>query len=105
MRYLIVNYRQVMIRKGFRMEPQTDEIVSVSKKLKTQDLQRSGVILDFKNRQVVLSTLNGTTIPKDWDRIVGYYHRFYKDIIEKMLEDHGHPVDIKPVDEPVKEQD
>lgn len=77
MRYLIVKY--VKTPRG-----QMDEVVSVAKKIKTTDLQTSSVILDFKSQQVILASLNGATIPRDWWKIRDFYHQHYKQMIEDL---------------------
>ena len=82
MRYFIVKY--IKTPRG-----QMDEIVSVSKKLKTKDIQTAAVVLDFKTQQVVLSSLNGVTVPKDWWRIRDFYHRYHKRTIEDLEAFHG----------------
>ena len=82
MRYFIVRYIKTP-------QGQMDEIVSVSKKLKTKDIQTAAVVLDFKPHQVVLSSLNGVTVPKDWWRIRDFYHRYHKRTIEDLEAFHG----------------
>lgn len=83
MRYLIINY----IR---RPNGQMDEIVSVSKKTKYRDLSTASVILDFKSRGVVKCSMDGVVVPRDWDRITGYYYQHYRQLIKDLLEFHGH---------------
>jgi hypothetical protein len=82
MRYFIVKYIK-------RPNGQMDELVSVSKKIRTKDLQTSSVILDFLTQQVVLSSLDGVTVPKDWWKIRDFYHRHYKQMIEDLEAFHG----------------
>jgi hypothetical protein len=82
MRYFIVKY----IR---RPNGKLDEVVSASKRLKTNDLQTAAVVLDFGTQQVVLATLDGITVPKDWWKIRDFYHRHYKKLIEDLEAFHG----------------
>jgi hypothetical protein len=77
MRYFIVNY--VLTPKG-----QTDEMISVSRNIKKNDLQTAAVILDFKKQQVVKASMNGTVIPRDWDRIRDYYYQHYPKVIDQI---------------------
>ena len=63
--------------------------MAVSKNIKTRDLQTASVILDFKKLQVVKCSMNGVQIPKDWDRIVTYYHKHYTSIIERLFKENG----------------
>lgn len=86
-----------MARNGPRMEPRTDEIMSVAKKIKMRDLQTASVILDFKEQRVVQATLEGNTIPKNWDTIVSYYYKHYQNVIERMFIENGH---ANPYDRP-----
>lgn len=103
MRYFIVKYVQRMVRKGMKMEPQMDEQVSISKKLKQSDIQTSAVILDFQTRRVEQASMNGVTVPKDFQKIRDFYHQHYKKIIEDLEAFHSpqtmasNPPDKDPV--------
>lgn len=82
MRYLLINYYR-------RANGQMDELVSVCKRVKPRDLQTAAVILDFKHRAVLKSTMDGITVPKDWQKIRDYYAQFYKDVIADL--ENGQP--------------
>lgn len=56
----------------------------MAKRLKLKDYQISSVILDFKTQQVVMATMDGVTIPKDWWKIRDFYHQHYKTLIEDL---------------------
>ena len=73
--------------------------MTVANKIRRKDWQTANVILDFKEQQVLAARMHDTSIPTDWDRIVGYYYQFYTQIIERLFEENGHPIDIK-VDAP-----
>lgn len=88
MRYMFLTYVT-------RPNGKVDENLELGKKIKTRDLQRCNVILDFKQQKVVQATMNGTTIPKNWDRVVSYYFQYYPKIIERLFEENGHPISIK----------
>ena len=88
MRYLILTYY-------YQANGKIDEGMTVSNNVKRKDWQTASVILDFKDQKVLKSSLRDTTIPKDWDRIVGYYYPFYTSIMERLFEENGHPIDIK----------
>jgi hypothetical protein len=79
MRYLILTY----VRKP---SGKMDEAVEVSRRVRTRDLQTASVILDFQDRRVVKASLDGTVVPKDFDRIVSYYQQYYRDIIDQLIE-------------------
>lgn len=78
MRYLTLTYVT-------RANGKVDEVMAVTRNIKTRDLQTCNVILDFRKLEVVKCTMNGTNVPRDWNRIVGYYHQHYKATIDRML--------------------
>jgi hypothetical protein len=67
-----------------------DEGMMVANRVRTKDWQTASVILDFKELKVHKAALRDTTIPKDWDRIVGYYYPFYPSIMERLFHENGH---------------
>jgi hypothetical protein len=93
MRYLLLTYY-------YQANGKIDEGMTVTTRVRTKDMQTANVILDFKELKVLKASLRDTTIPKDWDRIVGYYYPFYTNIMERLLNENGHP--IKIVAEPVQ---
>ena len=87
MRYLILTYMR-------KPNGQIDEAMTVSKNLKKRDLQTANVIMDFKEQKIVLASMDGKIVPKDWDKIVSYYYQHYARTIERMFEENGHPLNI-----------
>jgi hypothetical protein len=71
-----------------------DEQVSVSRRVKTKDLQTANVIMDFQDRRIVQASMNGTTVPRDWQRIVMYYYEHYRDLIDQLAEANGYRLEI-----------
>jgi hypothetical protein len=59
------------------------------------------VILDFQTQTVLLSTMDGVTVPKDWWKIRNFYHQHYKKLIEDLEAFHG----LKVVDESTESTD
>jgi len=57
--------------------------------------------LDFKLLRVEKCSMSGVQVPKDWDTIVSYYYQHYANIIERLFNENGHPIDIK-ADEPAQ---
>ena len=82
MRYLILTYYT-------KPDGKIDEAMAVSRNIKTRDLQTASVILDFKKLQVVKCSMNGVQVPRDWDRIVTYYHQHYASTIERLFAENG----------------
>ena len=77
MRYFLVTYMK-------KPDGRMDELVSVSQRCRPRDLQESSVILDFQDRAVLKSSLQGTTIPRDWQRIRDYYYQHYAKVIDQL---------------------
>ena len=87
MRYMILTYFK-------QANGKIDEVMSLSNRVKPKDWQTASVILDFKELKVLKAALRDTTIPKDWDRIVGYYYQFYTNIMERLLQENGHTLPV-----------
>ena len=85
MRYLILTYYT-------KPDGKIDEVMAVSRNIKTRDLQTASVILDFKKLQVVKCSMNGVQVPRDWDRIVTYYHQHYASTIERLFNENGYDI-------------
>ena len=88
MRYLTMTYVT-------RANGKIDEVMAVTRNIKRSDLQTCNVILDFKKLSVVKCTMNGTTVPRDWDRIVSYYYQHYASTIERLFNENGYEI-VKP---------
>ena len=88
MRYLLLTYYK-------KPTGQIDEITAVSRNLKPRDYQTCSVILDFRTLSVLKCSMEGAVVPRDWDRIVAYYHQYYANIIERLLEENGYEI-VKP---------
>ena len=91
MRYLILTYYQ-------KPTGQIDEVMAVAKNLKNRDPQTASVILDFKTLSVLKCSMGGVQVPRDFDRIVQYYHQHYESTISRLFAENGYEV-VKP-DEP-----
>ncbi len=88
MRYLLLTYYR-------KATGQIDEAMSVSRNIKTRDIQTANVILDFKKLEVVKANMDGVSVPKDFNRIVEYYHQHYASTIERLFAENGYEI-VKP---------
>lgn len=77
MRYLIITYVK-------RPNGQMDELVAVGQRVKPKDLSMASVILDFKNRLVLKSSVGDQVAPRDFQRIRDFYHQHYSDVITEL---------------------
>jgi len=82
MRYFLISYYK-------KSTGQMDEVVSVSNNLKRNDRQTAAVVLDFKTQTVLQCSMNGTTVPKDWDRIVSFYYQHYSATFDRLAKENG----------------
>jgi hypothetical protein len=89
MRYLILTYYA-------KADGKMDESMAVSSSVRARDIQTASVILDFKKLQVVKAHLNGTTVPKDFHKIVEYYMQHYENIIKRLFAENGYEVNVEP---------
>jgi len=97
MRYLILTYYK-------KANGQIDEVMAVSKNLKTRDHQTANVILDFKTLSVLKCSMGGEQVPRDWDRIVSYYHQHYESTIARLFKENGYEI-VKPEEPQVQPQE
>ena len=95
--YLIITYYK-------KANGKTDEAMSVSKNLKTQDLQMANVILDFKKLEVVKAGMGGVNVPKNFDNIVQYYIQHYEQIITRLFNENGYQVSLEKNDRTTETQ-
>ena len=100
MRYLTMTYVT-------RANGKIDEVMAVTRNIKRSDLQTCNVILDFKTLSVLKCSMGGTQVPRDWDRVVGYYHQHYANTIERLFNENGYeivkPEEPKPAVEPASD--
>jgi hypothetical protein len=83
MRYLLLTYYT-------KPTGQIDEVMTVTKNLRTKDRQISNVILDFKECKVLAASVKGMAATKDWDTVVSYYYTYYASTIERLFQENGH---------------
>ncbi len=97
MRYLLLTYVT-------KPNGQIDEQMEVSRRVRRTDLQTANVILDFKKLEVVKASMGGTQVPRDWDRVVGYYYQHYASTIERLLKENGYEI-VKPEESQTRPQE
>lgn len=83
MRYLILTYVT-------RANGKIDEQMQVARNLKSRDLQTANVILDFRELKVVKASMAGQQVPRDFNRILAYYHQHYASTIDRLLKENGY---------------
>ena len=88
MRYLLLTYYT-------KPDGKIDEVMAVSKNLKTRDHQTANVILDFRTLSVLKCSMGGTQVPRDFDRIVEYYMQHYEATITRLFNENGYDVKVE----------
>jgi len=94
LRYLTLTYYK-------QPNGKVNESMTVTKHLRHNDWAMSSVILDFKTQEVLKCSMGGTTVPKNWDRIVSYYYQHYAATIERLFQENGHKVNADQSKEPI----
>ena len=77
MRYLCVSFMR-------KMAGQIDEMVSVTKRVRTSDMNNANVILDFADKKVVKCIIEGKQHDTTFDQMREYYNRVYPNLIEQL---------------------
>lgn len=77
MRYLLITF----IRKP---NGQIDEQVTISKKVRTSDVQSCNVILDYAKKKIDKCVIEGKVVDSDWGKMNEYYKRIYPTLIDQL---------------------
>ena len=77
MRYLLISYLR-------KVNGQIDEMVNVSKRIRTSDMNNANVILDFAEKKIVKCLIEGKPHPTEFDKMRDYYNRVYPNLIEQL---------------------
>lgn len=77
MRYLLITY----VRKS---NGQIDEQVTVSKRVRTSDIQMCNVIVDYQHKKVDKCVIEGKVVETDYDKMNTYYKQVYPALIEQL---------------------
>ena len=67
-----------------------DEVMSLSNRVKSKDLQTASIILDFRDLIVLKCVIDGKSMPKEWDTIVAYFYKHYRATMERLFKENGH---------------
>lgn len=78
---------------------QINEVMSLARSLKKRDYQTANVILDFRDLKVVIASMNGVNVPRDFDRIVQYYMQHYESTIKRLFQENGYEVTLEKVND------
>ena len=82
MRYLLVSYLR-------KVNGQIDEMVSVTKRVKTSDMNSCNVIVDFADKKVLKSVIEGKEHDTTFEKLRDYYVRIYPNLVEQLEKEAG----------------
>ncbi len=77
MRYLLVSFLR-------KRAGQIDEMVSVTKRVRTSDMNNANVILDFADKKVVKCIIENKEHDTTFDKMRDYYARIYPNLVEQL---------------------
>jgi hypothetical protein len=63
---------------------QIDEMVSVTKRVRTSDMENTNVILDFAEKKIVKCLIEGKNHDTTFDKMRDYYNRVYPKVVEQL---------------------
>lgn len=86
MRYLLIQFFR-------KPNGQIDEQVSVSKRLKTADLQTCNIIVDYKDRVVQKCIVEGRPVNSEFDILNEYYKKIYPVLVTQLIEENQKPAE------------
>jgi hypothetical protein len=82
MRYLLVSFLR-------KRAGQIDEMVSVTKRVRTSDMESTNVILDFAEKKVVKCLIEGKEHDTTFDKMRDYYNRIYPNLVGQLEKEAG----------------
>jgi hypothetical protein len=77
MRYLLISFMR-------KVGGQIDEMVSVSKRVRTSDLQSCNVILDFAEKKVQKCVIEGKVHDTTFEQMREYYAKIYPQLVTQL---------------------
>ena len=77
MRYLLISFMR-------KAGGQIDEMVSVSKRVRTSDLQSCNVILDFAEKKVQKCVIEGKVHDTTFEQMREYYAKIYPQLVTQL---------------------
>jgi len=89
MRYLFLTYY-------YKPDGKIDEVMTLATKVRSKDWQTVNVMLDFQEQKVLKCSVRDTNVPKEWDRVVGYYYQHYPATFERLFQENGHEIPAPP---------
>ena len=82
MRYLLISYLR-------KINGQIDEMVNVSKRVRTSDLNNANVILDFADKKIIKCVIEGKNHESTFEQMRDYYSKVYPQLVDQLDREAG----------------
>jgi hypothetical protein len=82
MRYLLVSFLR-------KRAGQIDEMVSVTKRVRTSDMNNANVILDFADKKILKCVIEGKNHDTTFEKMRDYYARIYPNLVDQLEREAG----------------
>jgi len=76
-RYLLISYLR-------KVNGQIDEMVNVSKRVRTSDLNNANVILDFAEKKIDKCVIEGKNHDTTFEQMRDYYYKVYPQLVQQL---------------------
>lgn len=77
MRYLLISFLR-------KMGGQIDEMVNVSKRVRTSDMNNCNVILDFADKKIIKCVIEGREHETTFEQMREYYFKVYPQLVDQL---------------------
>lgn len=77
MRYLVISFWR-------KRAGQIDEVVNMSKRVRTSDMNDANVILDFADKKVLKCVIEGKNHDTTFEKMRDYYVKVYPNLVEQL---------------------
>lgn len=82
MRYLVITYVT-------KPDGKIDEVMTVTKNLKKNDITMANVIMDFKLRKLDRCFVDRKKVDASWDTVYAYYSELYPASVSRLAAENG----------------
>lgn len=66
------------------MSGQIDEMVNVSKRVRTSDMNNANVILDFADKKIIKCVIEGKEHETTFEQMREYYYKVYPQLVDQL---------------------
>lgn len=82
MRYLVITYVK-------KPDGKIDEVMTITKNLKKNDITMANIIMDFKLRKLERCIVDRQKVNTTWDTVYTYYKELYPASVDRLAAENG----------------